>query len=176
MATNETIKKLLDAGVAFTQMTQTKAEEIVRDFAKLGDIRSDEMQHNVQALVEQSRKSAEQLIEVIQHEVARQLKNFGMSDVQKQAERVVTDVEAVATSAATAATKLVKKVAKQAAPPAAKKAAAKKAPAAKKAAAKKAPAKKAPSQKASAKKAPAKKAPAATKAPAKKAAKPTAKA
>jgi hypothetical protein len=30
MSTNPTIKKLLDAGVAFTQMTQTKAEEIVR--------------------------------------------------------------------------------------------------------------------------------------------------
>jgi polyhydroxyalkanoate synthesis regulator phasin len=169
MATNETIKKLLDAGVAFTQMTQTKAEEIVRDFAKLGDIRTDDIQHNVQALVEQSRKSAEQLIEVIQHEVARQLKNFGMSDVQKQAERVVADVEAVATSAATAATKLVTKVAKQNPPAAAKKAQAKKA----------APApvaKKAPATKASAKRVPAAKKAPAKKAPAKKAAKPAAKA
>jgi polyhydroxyalkanoate synthesis regulator phasin len=79
MTTNPTFKKLLDAGVAFTQMTQARAEELVRDFVKLGDLRADEVQANVQELVDQSRKSAEQLVTLVSAEVARQLQAMGFS-------------------------------------------------------------------------------------------------
>ena len=38
MAQNDMLKRYLDAGIAFTQMTRAKAEEIVKDLVKRGDI------------------------------------------------------------------------------------------------------------------------------------------
>ena len=52
MASNDVLARLLDAGMSFTQMTQARAEAIVKDLTKTGDIRKKEAQRVTQQLVD----------------------------------------------------------------------------------------------------------------------------
>ena len=42
MAQTNVLKKYLDAGVAFTSMTQSKAEELVKELVKAGEVQTEE--------------------------------------------------------------------------------------------------------------------------------------
>jgi polyhydroxyalkanoate synthesis regulator phasin len=169
MASNERIKKYLEAGTVLGQVTRARAEEIVRELVSAGDIQRGQAQEWVDNLVDRSRKTSEQVLELVRHEVSNQLSKIDapsleaiagqVADILKrsaEAGRAAThDAGKQATKTAKAARDAAKKVTpsgrkKKKAP--AKKAAAKKAPA------KKAAAKKAPAKKTAAKKAPAKKA------------------
>jgi polyhydroxyalkanoate synthesis regulator phasin len=166
MASNERIKKYVEAGTVFGQVTRARAEEIVRELVSAGDIQRGQAQEWVDNLVDRSRKTSEQVLELIRHEVASQLKKIDASSLEAIADRVADvlkrsaeagraathDATRQAGKTAKAARAAAKKVTPSGRPK--KKAPAKKAPAKKKAAVKKAPAKK----KAAAKKAPAKKA------------------
>ena len=187
MASNERIKKYLDAGTVLGQVTRARAEEIVRELVSAGDIQREQAQEWVDNLVERSRKTSEQILDLVRNEVATQLSKIDASSLETLAGQVAdllkrsaeagrsatAGAAAQASKGAKAARNVAEKVApsgvkkkvaakKAAAKTAAKKATAKKASAAKKAA----PTKKAAVKKAAAaKKAPAKKAPATEKAP-----------
>jgi polyhydroxyalkanoate synthesis regulator phasin len=151
------IKRLLDAGMQFTEMSQSSADKLVRDLVHNGQLRRKDAEKTVQQLLERGRTTSEQLVATVQ------------AEVNKQVARVTDRLDGIEHRLEELASKLgVGQPVAPAAP--AKPDATEKAPAKKASAAKKAPAKKAPVAKASAaKKAPAKKAAAATKAPAKKA-------
>jgi polyhydroxyalkanoate synthesis regulator phasin len=157
MANKDAFQKYLDAGIAFTNMTRARAEELVAELVKNGEFQGKDARAKVDELLEKSRKSREALMGQVRHEVTRQLETLGITSVDDLAKQVA-DLLGRTAAAGRAAT------AKKAAAP--KKSAAKKT-AAKKTAAKKSPAKKASATKAAATKSPAKKA-AATKAAAKK--------
>ncbi len=139
MSQRDVFKRYLDAGAAFTQLTQKRAESIVAELVAAGEVQTSQASLLVQDLVERSRATTEALVKQVSDEVRTQVGSLGLatkSDIARLEKRIDSVVKAPATAPA-----------------------AKKAPA-KKAAAKKAPAKKAPTKKAAAKKAPAKKAPA----------------
>jgi polyhydroxyalkanoate synthesis regulator phasin len=168
MATKDAFQKYLDAGIAFTNMTRARAEELVAELVKNGEFQGKDARAKVDEILERSRKSREALMGQVRHEVTHQLEAMGITSVDDLAKQVA-DLLGRTAAAGRAAT--------------AKKAAAPKKPAASKSAAKKTAAKKSPAKKASAKKAAAKKSPAnkaaatkaaAKKAPAKKAAAPRA--
>jgi polyhydroxyalkanoate synthesis regulator phasin len=145
MAQNDVLKRYIDATIEFRDMTQSRAEALVKDLVKAGEVQADQARDAVADLIERSRKNSEKLIETVRKEVRSQITGLGLvsqADLDKFEARV-SKLFGTATAPA-------KKAAKKAAP-AAKKATAKKAPA------KKAAAKKAPAKKAAAKKAPAKK-------------------
>ena len=73
MASNERIRKYLDAGTVLGQVSRGRAEEIVRELVNAGDIQRSQAQEWVDNLVERSRKSSEQVLELVRHEVATQL-------------------------------------------------------------------------------------------------------
>ena len=175
MAQSNVLKKYLDAGVSFTAITQAKAEALVKDLVKSGEVQTEQAQAAVTDLVERGRKNTEALLEELLAEVSARADSLGLATRADLArlEKLIESVRPFADKAKAAGQKAtavaaapVQKVTAKKAPakkaaPAKKKAAAKKAPAKKKAAAKKAPAKKkAAAKKAPAKKAPAKKAPA----------------
>jgi polyhydroxyalkanoate synthesis regulator phasin len=122
MAQTDLLKKYLDAGLAFTQMTQQRAEAIIKDLVKAGEVQAEQATARRNELMERSRENTEKMFESIRREVRDQVKGLGLA--------TQSDVAA-----------LRKEIA-----------ALKKAPAAKKAStpAKKAPAKKAPAKKAAA--------------------------
>src|SRR5580704_4057245 len=164
MANKDPFQKYLDAGIAFTNMTRAKAEELVQELVRSGEFQGSDARAWVDDLVERSRKGREALLAQVRHEVSRQLESVGITSLEDLATQVATPLgrSAEAGRAATTGKKAAgKKAAGKKSP--AKKSAGKKT-AAKKAAAKKSPAKTAAAKKAAAKKSPAKTA-AAKKAP-----------
>jgi polyhydroxyalkanoate synthesis regulator phasin len=136
MAQTDVLKQYLDAGIAFTQMTRDRAEAIIKEFVKAGEVQRDQVQSQVDDLIDRSRRNSEQLLTLVRTEISSQLNQLSLAtrDELRSLER-----------------RLSERLGRTPKKAAAKKAAAKKAPA-KKAAAKKAPAKKAPAKKAAAKK------------------------
>jgi polyhydroxyalkanoate synthesis regulator phasin len=137
MAQNDLLKRYLDAGMAFTAMTQARAEAIVKDLVRNGEVQADQARDVAAELLERSRRNTDKLLETIRKEIRDQVSNLGLA-TRAEIARLERKI-----AGATGGT--------------AKKASAKKA-SAKKAGAKKAGAKKAGAKKAGAKKAGAKKA------------------
>jgi len=183
MTSNDLIKRLIDAGLSFTQMTQAKAEEIARDLQEAGQLRVDEAQSTVQELMARGRENTETLVRLIQREVSKQLETMGvdLSDLEARMEDLAARVgirtpgggsssssasssgtstaSATTTKRSTAKRSTAKKTTARRSP--AKKTTARKSTAkkttAKKTTAKKTAAKKAPAKKSTAKRSPAKK-------------------
>jgi polyhydroxyalkanoate synthesis regulator phasin len=159
MTGSPVLKRWLDTGMQYTEMSQKNAEKLVSDFVKAGQVRRKDAEKTVKQLVERGRTTTEHVVSLIQSEVSKQIGKFA-----KRLDDVEARVEDVAGSFGLGSNPAAKQA--PATKVATKKAAAKKAPAKKKAAIKRAPAKKAagPSgvakvavKRASAKKAPAKK-------------------
>jgi polyhydroxyalkanoate synthesis regulator phasin len=159
MTGSPVLKRLLDTGLQYSEMSQKNAEKLVADFVKAGQVRRKDAEKTVQRLVERGRTTSEHIVGLIQSELAKQLGNFAqrLDDIEARVE----DVAGGFGIGSKAPSTVVRKAATAVKKSPAKKAAAKKSPA-KKAAAKKSPAKKAagPSgvAKVVARKAPAKKA------------------
>jgi polyhydroxyalkanoate synthesis regulator phasin len=141
MPQNELFKRYLDAGMQFSQMTRERAEAIVRDLVKAGEVQAEQTQTMVTEVLERSRKNTERFVEQVQAEVRKQLSvaEFVTKDVVTRLQSQIDDLRSQLPGPAGRKGKKVKKAkaAKKAAP------AKKKAPAKKAAAKKKAPAKKA---------------------------------
>src|SRR5271155_4397435 len=88
MASNERIRKYLDAGTVLGQVSRGRAEEIVRELVSAGDIQRSQAQDWVDNLVERSRKSSEQVLELVRHEVATQLEKIDPRSLESLANQV----------------------------------------------------------------------------------------
>jgi polyhydroxyalkanoate synthesis regulator phasin len=156
MAQNDLFKRYLDTGLAFTAMTQARAEALVRELVRAGEVQADQAREAVGDLVDRSRKNSERLLETVRREVKEQITSLGLvskSDLDKAEARLASLFDA--------ATGPVRKAAEQGSKAATRAGAS---------------AKKATGKARSASRAPAKKAAKATKATAKKATKATKKA
>jgi polyhydroxyalkanoate synthesis regulator phasin len=122
MATNDVFKRLFDAGVSFTQMTQAKAEDIVREMQQSGQLRVEDVQSTVQELIDRGRESTENLVHIVQREVSKQLEAFGIDfrDLEKRVEELAARLRNLGPTKKAAA----KQPSKKKAAPAKKKAAA----------------------------------------------------
>ena len=129
MAQNDVLKRYLDAGIAFTTLNQARAEALVKDLVKAGEVQADQARDTVTDLLERSRKNSEKLLDAVRKEVRNQITSLGLaskSDLDRLEARIASLFGAAPAKKATA-----------------KRAPAKKAPAKKKAATKKAGARKA---------------------------------
>lgn len=142
MAQNPLIKRYLDAGMAFTQMTQARAEAIVKDLVSAGEVQAQRAEELVNALVERSRQNTDRLLGQVRKEVRDQIANLGLATKEDVA-RIERKLDAPATG--TTKTQATKKRAT-------KKRATKKKSASKKTAAKKPASKKSAAKKSAAKK------------------------
>ena len=133
MAQNDILKRYLDAGLAFTALTQARAEALVKDLVKAGEVQADQAREAAADLLERSRKNSEKLIETIRTEVRSQITGLGLVS-NEDLDKLEARVAGLFGAAAAPAKAVAKKVPAKKAP--AKKAAAKKSPA-KKTAAKK---------------------------------------
>ncbi|HVF75469.1 MAG TPA: hypothetical protein VM938_10510 [Acidimicrobiales bacterium] len=142
MAQNDMLKRYLDAGIAFTNMSRKRAEGIVNDLVKAGDINRDQAQERIEELVDRSRRNTEALVDRMRKEISDQLSAMGLAtkaDIERIEQRLakLTAKPTTGPAASTPAPSAAKKAAaapKKAAAAAPKKATAKKAAPAKKAA------------------------------------------
>jgi polyhydroxyalkanoate synthesis regulator phasin len=88
MASNERIRKYLDAGSVLGHVSRGRAEEIVRELVNAGDIQRSQAQEWVDTLVERSRKSSEQVFEMVRREVAAQLGRIDGKSLESLANQV----------------------------------------------------------------------------------------
>jgi polyhydroxyalkanoate synthesis regulator phasin len=135
MADNDGMRRYIEAATALTQITRSRAEELVRELIKTGEFERHRAQDWVEDVVKLSRERSEALVSTVRNEVRRQLKELGITNVDDLAKKVAD----ILARSSEAARKAARRPAKKAG---VKKAGVKKAPA-KKAGVKKAPAKKA---------------------------------
>src|SRR3954466_13536140 len=95
MPENDLFKRYLDAGMAFTQLTRAKAEELVKEWVKAGEVQRDQVQDRVDDILDKSRKNSEQFFDMIRKEISTQLAALGLATKQDLA-----DLEARLTSSA----------------------------------------------------------------------------
>ncbi len=101
------LRRYLDAGMAFTQLTQSRAEAIVRDLVQAGEVQTGQAQATVAELVERSRKNTERLFEQVRRDVRDQVSNLGLatkSDISRL-ERQISTLSTRSGGAATSASK-----------------------------------------------------------------------
>jgi polyhydroxyalkanoate synthesis regulator phasin len=154
MVNRDAFQRYIDAGVAFTNITRSKAEELVQELVQSGEFQSDDARAKVEELIERSRKGREALVIQVRREVSRQLEGMGITNVEDLAKQVSSLLARTAEAGRAASAGMKKTAAKKAT---GKKAAAKKSSAKKatgKKAAAKAAVKRSPAKKAAAKKAP----------------------
>jgi polyhydroxyalkanoate synthesis regulator phasin len=157
MAENDLLKRLLDAGMTFTAMTQARAEDLIRDLVRAGEVQAEQAQSVIDELVDRSRRNSERLIDAVRAEIRQQMASLGLAttgDVERL-ERKIADISAAqgARKATTRKAAARRATTKTTARKAGGRTAGGRTAGAKKAGAKKASAKKASAKKASAKKA-----------------------
>lgn len=97
MADDDILKRLLDAGVAFTTMTQNRAQELVNDLVRRGEVQAEQAQAAVLDLMERSRRNTEGLLEEVRKEVQDQMRSLGVA-TQDDVARIEQAVAALATA------------------------------------------------------------------------------
>jgi polyhydroxyalkanoate synthesis regulator phasin len=110
MASNERIRKYLDAGTVLGQVSRGRAEEIVRELVNAGDIQRSQAQEWVDNLVERSHKSSEQVLELVRHEVASQLEKIDPKSLTALANQVAEVLKKSASAGRNATKKATKDV------------------------------------------------------------------
>jgi len=136
MAQLDAIRKYLEAGMAFTQTTRARAEEIVASLVRAGELQTEQTQQQVQDLVERSRENTERMVRAMREEMVSQLSSLGFA-TKKDLAKLERKVDAMRTSSSAAKKKAPAKAAKKTAKKSTTKKAATNKAAAKKAAAKK---------------------------------------
>jgi polyhydroxyalkanoate synthesis regulator phasin len=96
MADNDLLKRLLDAGMTFTAMTQARAEDLIRDLVRAGEVQAEQAQSVIDELVDRSRRNSERLLDAVRTEIRQQMASLGLAtkgDVERL-ERRIADVAA----------------------------------------------------------------------------------
>lgn len=156
------LKPLLDAGVDLVQMSPSRAEAVVRELVRQGEVRRHEADALLTLLVQRGKGATGQMVDALRSEAGRQVERLieRVASLEQRVEALTTLLGRSAGRSAGGSSPMTepsaaspkKTVAKKAASkkPPAKKTPAKKAVSSKKPPAKKAPAKKASTQQASA--------------------------
>ncbi len=109
MSENDGLKRYLEAGMALTQITRARAEELVRELIKTGEIERQRAQDWVEDLMKVSRERSEALVATVRGEVRQQLKELGFTNVEDLARRVAEILSRSSAAARKATGRTVKK-------------------------------------------------------------------
>jgi polyhydroxyalkanoate synthesis regulator phasin len=118
MATNDNAwKRYLDTGAAFMQLTRDRAESIVKDLVKAGELNQERASKAVEELMSRSRKNSDELQKLVRSAVQEQLGSLGVA-TKADIARLEAKINASGASGATSPAKkppAAKKTAKKAA-------------------------------------------------------------
>src|ERR1700686_1981064 len=88
MNENDGLRRYVEAATALTQITRSRAEELVRELIKAGELERHRAQDWVEDLVKASRERSEALVATVRGEVRQQLKELGFTNVDDLAKKV----------------------------------------------------------------------------------------
>src|SRR5579864_1875797 len=112
MTENDGLRRYVEAASALTQITRGRAEELVRELIKAGELERHRAQDWVEDLVKASRDRSEALVATVRGEVRQQLKEVGFTNVDDLAKKVA-DILARSSAAGRRATHRPAKKAKK---------------------------------------------------------------
>src|SRR3954447_11058537 len=94
MTGQNVLKRILDTGGTYADMSQKNAEKLVAEFVKAGQVRRKDAEKMVQRLVERGRERTEYLINVIRAEVTKQLGVFAgqLDDIEARVEEMAANL------------------------------------------------------------------------------------
>src|SRR5499426_1531731 len=98
MAEDDLLRRLLDAGMTFSAMTQARAEALIRDLVKQGEVQAEQAQATIDELVERSRRNSERWIESVKAEIDQEIASLDLA-TRDDIERLVTRFADVAATA-----------------------------------------------------------------------------
>jgi polyhydroxyalkanoate synthesis regulator phasin len=78
MAQTDAFKKYLDAGMEFSKLTRSRAEAIVKELVRAGEVQREQRQERVEELLARSRKNTEELMGAVRKELSQQLSSMGI--------------------------------------------------------------------------------------------------
>lgn len=79
MARDDVFRRSFEAGTAFLSMTRERAEALVKELVKAGDVQKGKAQKVIDELVERSRKGTEELRQFVRSEIAEQVGGLGLA-------------------------------------------------------------------------------------------------
>jgi polyhydroxyalkanoate synthesis regulator phasin len=79
MARDDLFRRSFEAGTAFLDMTREKAEALVKELVKAGELQKGKAQKAIDEVLERSRKGAEELRDLIRREVNEQMTSLGLA-------------------------------------------------------------------------------------------------
>jgi DNA-binding protein HU-beta len=85
MAVSDPWKRYLDAGMELTEVTRARAEKLVKELVKAGQVPVHEAQEWAEELIERSRKTTEAVAERVSAEVTKQMQALGLVQPVKRA-------------------------------------------------------------------------------------------
>ncbi len=100
MPATDPFKRYFEAGLEFSELTRKRAESIVKDLVKAGEVQREQTQKYVDELIERSRHASATFAEVVRTEVTRQLTDLGLVQAPKKAAATATKVAKQTTGAA----------------------------------------------------------------------------
>jgi polyhydroxyalkanoate synthesis regulator phasin len=101
MARDDLFRRSFEAGTAFLDMTRERAEALVKELVKAGELQKGKAQKAIDEVLERSRKGAEELRDLIRREVNDQMTTLGLATKDDIA-RLEAKLEASAARSATA--------------------------------------------------------------------------
>lgn len=113
MTSNDPWKKYLEAGFEMTQVTRKRAEALVKDLVKAGEVQRAEAQERVEELLERSRKATEHVADLVRSEVTKQMEALGLVQPAKKATDTAKKAADTAKKAGTTAKKAASGTAKK---------------------------------------------------------------
>ena len=113
MDENDGFRRYVEAATTLTQITRSRAEELVRELIKAGELERHRAQDWVEDVVKTSRERSEALVATVRGEVRQQLKEIGFTNIDDLAKKVA-DILARSSAAGRRATHRPAKKAKKA--------------------------------------------------------------
>jgi polyhydroxyalkanoate synthesis regulator phasin len=103
-------KRYLDAGMEFSQMTRARAESIVKELIRAGEVQREQRQQRIEELLDRSRKNTEDLVSAVRKELSQQLSSLGVA-TKADLKKLEAKVDALAKSGGAKKTAPAKKAA-----------------------------------------------------------------
>ena len=106
MSDSDPLRRYIEAGIALTQLTRSRAEAIVKELVKAGEVQREHAQDRVEDLLDRSRKGTGDMAATIRGEIAEQLSAMGFAtkaDLAALEARLTARFAAAAGEPATAA-------------------------------------------------------------------------
>src|SRR4051812_16466217 len=97
MAQSDLWKRYLDAGMEFSQMTRSRAETIVKELIRAGEVQREQRQQRIEELLDRSRKNTEHLVSTVRKELTDQLAQVGVA-TKADVKRLEAKIDAIGKS------------------------------------------------------------------------------